>query len=90
MNCLHAFDQVWYCYSLGGQFLNGTCAVVVVVVVVVVVSQLSSRFRRKCVLTPPGGEQYTAMAPLETVRLNLPTGGFACERRRTQNPPGRL
>ncbi|KAF8426676.1 hypothetical protein EV426DRAFT_702277 [Tirmania nivea] len=22
MNCLHAFDQVWYCYSLGGQFLN--------------------------------------------------------------------
>ncbi|RPB26271.1 hypothetical protein L211DRAFT_835634 [Terfezia boudieri ATCC MYA-4762] len=20
MNCLHAFDQVWYCYSLGGQF----------------------------------------------------------------------
>lgn len=23
MNCLHAFDQVWYCYSLGGQFLNG-------------------------------------------------------------------
>lgn len=23
MNCLQAFDQVWYCYSLGGQFLNG-------------------------------------------------------------------
>ncbi|KAF8468309.1 hypothetical protein BDZ91DRAFT_722412 [Kalaharituber pfeilii] len=22
MNCLHAFDKVWYCYSLGGQFLN--------------------------------------------------------------------
>ncbi|KAI5800244.1 hypothetical protein DFH27DRAFT_623622 [Peziza echinospora] len=22
MNCLDAFDKVWYCYTLGGQFLN--------------------------------------------------------------------
>jgi hypothetical protein len=23
MNCLTAFDNMYYCYSLGGQFLNG-------------------------------------------------------------------
>lgn len=23
MNCITAFDEMFYCYSLGGQFLNG-------------------------------------------------------------------
>ena len=23
MNCVSAFDEMYYCYSLGGQFLNG-------------------------------------------------------------------
>lgn len=25
MNCVTAFDEMFYCYSVGGQFLNGMC-----------------------------------------------------------------